>query len=123
MTTTKQADGYICFFDTNETGDEERDRAPIAIGKTPEEAIANGRERVLMLAAQGRFYGLKSVSVVVVKQPNLSADDLTHSLGHCVKQLSDSEALVASEKPAGNRRYWRMRVKYWKDQINGHKAK
>ena len=67
---------FICFLDHGMTGDEERDRAPIAIGSTRGDALNAGIPRGLWLAAETGT--LEYSQFVTVAQPGLAADEFAH---------------------------------------------
>lgn len=74
IATEQSHNQFICFFDSGETGCEEHDRVPIAVGTTREEAIQAGIPRMLE-AIGGGFVAMQYGSLATVAQPDLSPDD------------------------------------------------
>lgn len=73
---TKKCNQFIFFFDPGTYREE--DRIPIATGATREEAQRRGIPRLLIVAAEGGFWGLMSSIGVAVRQPNLTPEEFTH---------------------------------------------
>lgn len=85
-----QAGQFIFFFDPGTFRTE--DRIPIATGTTQEEAMRRGIPRLLMVAAEGGFWGLMQSQGLAIEQPGLSSAEFA--------QVTDTIERFFAEKAA-----------------------
>lgn len=91
MATEPPAAGqFIFFFDPGTYRDE--DRIPIGTGTTQEEAMSRGIPRLLMVAAEGGFWGLMQSQGIAIEQPGLSPAEFA--------QVTDTIERFFAEKAA-----------------------
>lgn len=77
---------FICFFDSGATGDEEKDRYPVGVGTTREEAMAMGLKHVMPDIAEMGVAGMMHTGFIAIAQPRLSAEEFKQ-VGDLVKDF------------------------------------
>jgi hypothetical protein len=73
--TVQQCDQFICFFDFGHGADEEEYRYPVGLGKTRDEALAEGIKNVMPTIADLGVMGMYNSGWVTVSQPQLTAEE------------------------------------------------